>query len=98
MTRGGPRKGAGRPPTKGEKRTASLAGVHVKPSRLAAWKDAATANGIRLSRYIEMAMDVTFAEQQGRPPFAAFDALYRAHESLDLDSIYAEYVKKTTRK
>lgn len=95
--RGGVRKGAGRPKTKSETRTASLAGVRVLPSRLAAWKDAATANGIRLSRYVEMAMDVTFAEQQARAAGVAFDGLARAHDSLDPDAIYASYVKKTKR-
>lgn len=57
MTRGGVRKGAGRPPTKGEKRTAHLGGVHVTPTRLAAYKAAALRSGLTLTTWVTLHLD-----------------------------------------
>ena len=57
MTRGGARKGAGRPPLGGEKRTASLAGVHVTPTQLAAYKAEAMRANLSLTAWVEQLLD-----------------------------------------
>lgn len=57
MTRGGVRKGAGRPPLVGEKRTAHLGGVHVTPTQLAAYKGAALRAGLTLTTWVELLLD-----------------------------------------
>lgn len=57
MTRGGIRKGAGRPRKAGEKRTASLAGVHVTPTQFAAYKEAALRASLTLTAWVELHLD-----------------------------------------
>lgn len=58
MTRGGKREGAGRPPkTKAETRTASLAGVRVKPAQLASYKKTAARFNMTLSRWVTYWLD-----------------------------------------
>jgi hypothetical protein len=57
VTRGGVRKGAGRPPTTGEKRSATLAGVRVTPTQLAAYKDAALQANMTLTTWVTLRLD-----------------------------------------
>lgn len=52
MTRGGVRKGAGRPTSKGEKRTANLCGIRVTPSQLAAYKAAAASESLSFTDWV----------------------------------------------
>lgn len=56
--RGGTRKGAGRPPLKGEKRTTHLGGVHVTPTQLESYKRAAGVNDMTLSQWVTHWLDV----------------------------------------
>ena len=58
MTRGGVRKGAGRPPKAGEKRTASLAGVHVTPTQLESYKAAAGLADMTLTQWVTYLLDL----------------------------------------
>lgn len=63
MTRGGARKGAGRPEKQGEKRTAHLGGVHVTPTQLEAYKGAALRANLTLTAWVELHLDaVALAE------------------------------------
>lgn len=94
MTRGGVRKGAGRPKSEGEKRTMNLCGVRVKPSRLAAYRDMAIAHAVTVATIVEMVMAVFVADVQRNEVGVAFDALYRRYHSLDLDAVFASYVTK----
>ena len=57
MTRGGKRPGAGRPRLRGEKRTANLAGVHVTPTQLEAYKTAAGRSDMSLTAWVEQLLD-----------------------------------------
>lgn len=57
MTRGGVRRGAGRPAMKGEKRTAHLGGVHVTPTQFAAYKAEALRAGLTLTTWVTLHLD-----------------------------------------
>lgn len=57
MTRGGVRKGAGRPKAKREKRTANLCGVRVTPTQLANYKQAAGLSDFTLSEWVTFHLD-----------------------------------------
>lgn len=94
---GGKRKGAGRK-AEGEKRSVNLCAVRTRPSRVAAYKDVARANGVTLTKLVEMVMDVFVAKVQSNEVFVAFDALSEEYVLLDLDAVFAEYVKQTKRK
>ena len=56
MTRGGARKGAGRPPTTGEKRTATIP-VRVTPTQLAAYRETALRANMCLAAWVELHLD-----------------------------------------
>lgn len=58
MTRGGARKGAGRPPLRGEKRTTHLGGVHVTPTQLASYKAAAALADMTLTQWVTYLLDL----------------------------------------
>lgn len=98
MTRGGVRKGAGRPKSKDEKRTANLCGVRVKPSRKLAYVDIARAHAITVTKLIETVMDVFLADVQESEVGVAYDSLCSEHAALDIDKIYAGYVEELKRK
>lgn len=57
MTRGGKRPGAGRPVADYERKTASLSGVRVLPSKLERWKQHAESGDTRFTDWVEMALD-----------------------------------------
>jgi len=64
MTRGGARKGAGRPKAEGEKRTANLCGVRTTPTRLRLYKVAAGKSDMTLSAWVQIHLD-TAASKRG---------------------------------
>lgn len=61
MTRGGVRKGAGRPKAGGEKRTAHLGGVHVTPTQLESYKRAAGLSDMTLTQWVTYLLDAEAA-------------------------------------
>lgn len=56
MTRGGVRKGAGRPTTKGDKLTANLCGIRITPTELANIKRAAAAINTPMGKAVRDAL------------------------------------------
>lgn len=93
---GGFRKGAGR--RVGETRTVNLCGVRLRPSRLLAYQDVARANAVTVTTLLEMAMDVLIAKVKRNEVGVIFDALYEERAALDLDAVYAGYVKELKKR
>lgn len=57
MTRGGVRKGAGRPEKEGEKKTTHLGGVHVTPTQLESYRRAARLADMSITDWVVFQLD-----------------------------------------